>query len=74
MGSSSLNLDVDESQKECDSDMDICYGFMTIVSANFTKGLGTSRKIVTVYELRVEKGCGKKTKIMENINKGNEQQ
>ena len=51
--------------------MDICYGFMTIISANFTKGSGTSRKLVTVYELRVEKGCGKKTEIMENINKGN---
>ena len=70
-GSSSLNLDVDESQKECDPGMDVCYGFMTIVSANFTKKSDTSNKIVTVYELRVEKGCGKKTDIMENINKGN---
>ena len=70
-GSSSLNLDVDESQKECDSGMDVCYGFMTIVSANFTKKSDTSSKIVTVYELRVEKGCGKKTEIMDNINKGN---
>ena len=54
--------------------MDVCYGFMTIVSANFTKKSDTSSKIVTVYELRVEKGCGKKTDIMENINKGNWQQ
>ena len=70
MGSSSLNLDVDESKKECDPDMDTCYGFMTMISANFTKGSGTSSKIVTIYELKVEKGCGKKTEIMENINKG----
>ena len=50
--------------------MDICYGFMTILSANFTKESDTSSKIVTIYELKVEKGCGKKTEIMENINKG----
>ena len=51
--------------------MDTCYGFMTMISANFTKGSDTSSKLVSVYELRVEKGCGKKTEIMENINKGN---
>ena len=50
--------------------MDTCYGFMTMISANFTKGSGASSKIVTIYELKVEKGCGKKTEIMENINKG----
>ena len=41
-----------------------------MISANFTKGSDTSSKIVTIYELKVEKGCGKKTEIMENINKG----
>ena len=69
-GSSSLNLDIDESKKECPQDMDICYGFLTMISANFTKETGTNNKPISVYEVRVEKGCGKKNEFMSNVKKG----
>ena len=51
--------------------MDICYGFLTMISANFTKQTGTYNKTVSVYEVRVEKGCGKKSEFMSNVKKGN---
>ena len=54
-------------------DMDICYGFMTMISANFTKqvdGTTDSSKIISVYEVRVEKGCGKKSKFMSHVENG----
>jgi hypothetical protein len=64
-------LDVDESKTECQQDMDICYGFLTMISANFTKQIGTDNNTVSVYEVRVEKGCGKKSEFMSNVKKGN---
>ena len=54
--------------------MDICYGFLTMISANFTKQIGTNNKTVSVYEVRVEKGCGKKSEFMSNVEKGNPSQ
>lgn len=69
-GSSALDLDIDESQKECSNGEDICYGFLTMISANFTKSIeGSSDKIVPVFEVRVEKGCGKKSEFMTNVQK-----
>jgi len=41
-----------------------------MVSANFTKSIeGSSDKIVPVFEVRVEKGCGKKSEFMTNVQK-----
>ena len=44
-----------------------------MINANFTKtvnGISVSDKPLPVYEIRVEKGCGKKTEFMKNVNKG----
>ena len=49
--------------------MDICYGFLTMISANFTKEMDTYNSIIPVYEVRVEKGCGKKADFMTNVDK-----
>ena len=50
--------------------MDICYGFLTIISANFTKQMDTYNKIIPVYEVQVYKGCGKKADFMHSVEKG----
>lgn len=73
--SSSLDLDIEESQKECTNDEDICFGFLTMINANFTKSYitttGVGAKLEPVFEIRVEKGCGKKSEFMTNVKEGN---
>ena len=69
-GSSSQNLDIDESKKECGGDMDICFGYLTMISANFTKQSSTTTEIVPIYEVRIEKGCGRKNDFMKNVQLG----
>ena len=69
-----MNLDIDESRKKCSNDEDICYGFLTMINANFTEtigGISVAGKTLPVYEVRVEKGCGKKSEFMKNVKKGN---
>ena len=44
-----------------------------MTNANFTKtvnGISVSDEPLPVYEIRVEKGCGKKSEFLENVNKG----
>ena len=44
-----------------------------MINANFTKtinGISVSDKPLPVYEIRVEKGCGKKSEFMKNVKKG----
>ena len=46
-----------------------------MISANFTKAYitttGVGAKFEPVYEIRVEKGCGKKNEFMTNVKEGN---
>ena len=68
-----MDLDIEESRKQCSNDEDICYGFLTMINANFTKtldGISVKDEPLPVYEIRVEKGCGKKTEFMKNVNTG----
>ena len=44
-----------------------------MINANFTKtinGISVSDKPLPAYEIRVEKGCGKKSEFMKNVEKG----
>ena len=44
-----------------------------MINANFTKTVGgasVSDKPLPIYEIRVEKGCGKKNEFMTNVKKG----
>ena len=69
-----MNLDIDESRKKCSNDEDICYGFLTMINANFTEtigGISVAGKTLPVYEVRVEKGCGTESEFMKNVKKGN---
>ena len=69
-----MDLDIEESRKKCSNDEDICYGFLTMINANFTEtigGISYAGKTLPVYEVRVEKGCGKESEFMKNVNKGN---
>ena len=51
------DLAVQEALKGCQEDQDICFGTMTIVSANFSRDVNTS----TVFQVSVIKGCAKST-------------
>ena len=45
-----------------------------MINANFTEtfdGISIADKILPVYEVTVEKGCGKKSEFMKNVKKGN---
>ena len=46
-----------------------------MINANFTKAYitttGVGAKLEPVYEIRVEKGCGKKSEFMTNVKEGN---
>ena len=45
-----------------------------MINANFTETIGcvsVAGKTLPVYEVRVEKGCGKKSEFMKNVKKGN---
>ena len=64
-------MEIEETQKECSPDMDICYGHLTMISANFTKNMEDSKiQIVPIYEARIEKGCGRKADFMKNVKMG----
>ena len=43
-----------------------------MINANFTETIGcvsVAGKTLPVYEVRVEKGCGKKSEFMKNVKK-----
>ena len=63
------DIDIKEGIQTCNSTQDVCYGILTLLSANFTTTVSDNSVTLDqeVFQLVVKKGCTKKSEFVRNF-------